>query len=112
MVELYPLFLNLVLGAVILVLFIFYRGRVEASEKAQQEIEAVLRIRIEAKTRELKDLAESLEEKAKERTKELQTRVKELERFQKLTVGRELKMIDLKREIEELKKKLEQYDKK
>jgi PAS domain S-box-containing protein len=31
-------------------------------------------------------------------------RLEELERFQRLTVGRELKMIDLKKEIEELKK--------
>ncbi|MCE5329507.1 PAS domain S-box protein [bacterium] len=35
-------------------------------------------------------------------------RLAELERFQDLTVGRELKMIELKREIEELKKKISQ----
>ncbi|MBI3193322.1 MAG: PAS domain-containing protein, partial [Ignavibacteriae bacterium] len=42
---------------------------------------------------------------AEQRAKELE-RLAELERFQKLTVGRELKMIELKQEIEELKKKL------
>lgn len=42
-------------------------------------------------------------EVAAQRTRELE-RLAELERFQKLTVGRELKMIELKREIEELKK--------
>ena len=31
-------------------------------------------------------------------------RIAELERFQKLTMGRELRMIDLKKEIEELEK--------
>ena len=42
---------------------------------------------------------------AEQRTKELE-RLAELERFQKLTVGRELKMIELKKEIEELKRRL------
>jgi len=44
-------------------------------------------------------------EVAEQRTKELE-RLAELERFQRLTVGRELKMIELKKEIEELRKKL------
>ena len=33
-----------------------------------------------------------------------QARIEELERFQRLTVGRELKMIELKKEIEFLRK--------
>jgi len=60
---------------------------------------------------ELKKLQEEMEEKVKEKTKELQEKVEELERFQKLAVGRELKMIELKEEIKKLKEELEKYKK-
>lgn len=56
---------------------------------------------------EFKKLQEGLEEKVKERTQELQEKIEELERFQRLAVGRELKMVELKAGIEKLKKELE-----
>lgn len=49
-------------------------------------------------------------EVAEQRTKELE-RLAELERFQRLTVGRELKMIELKKEIEERKREIEDLKK-
>ncbi len=54
--------------------------------------------------------AKVAEQRAREeqRVRELE-RLAELERFQKLTVGRELKMIDLKKEIEELKQEVQYY---
>jgi len=50
----------------------------------------------------LKIQKENLEDKVVERTKELETRVGELQRFKKIVVGRELKMVELKKKIKEL----------
>ncbi len=50
------------------------------------------------------------EELAEQRRRELD-RLAELEKFQKLTVGRELKMVELKKEIEELRKGNEELTK-
>lgn len=43
----------------------------------------------------------------KKTEQELKRKIEELEKFQKLTIGRELKMIELKKEIEKLKEELE-----
>lgn len=73
-----------------------------------EESKNVLEVKVEARTKELRELAESLEEKVKRRTKELQERVSELERFHKLTVGREAKMLELKEKIKKLEAKLKE----
>ncbi|MCD6528517.1 hypothetical protein J7K44_02670 [bacterium] len=64
-------------------------------------------------TLKLDKLSEILERKVKERTKELQAayedikkRKEDLEKFYKLTVGRELRMIELKQKIKELEKEI------
>ena len=81
----------------------------EAAEVARTSLE----IKVKARTKELEELTLSLEEQVKARTKELekgkeelQKRVEELERFHRLTVGRERRMIELKKEIDDLKKQL------
>jgi PAS domain S-box-containing protein len=56
---------------------------------------------------ELKKHREHLEELVKERTAQLNTKNEELERFNRLFVGRELRMIELKKKIAELEKKIE-----
>ena len=52
----------------------------------------------------LRNYAADLENEVKKRTHQLQDKVDELGKFHKLTVGRELRMIELKKEIEELNK--------
>ena len=59
----------------------------------------------EYRTNKLEEYNRELERKIEERTEELQARVDELERFHRLTVGRELKMMELKKRIKELEGK-------
>jgi PAS domain S-box-containing protein len=60
-----------------------------------------------AAARDITPLKKAEVELADQRNRELE-RLAELERFQKLTVGRELKMIELKKEVEELKRQLQE----
>jgi PAS domain S-box-containing protein len=53
---------------------------------------------------QLKAYTKSLTVEVAKRTAELEVRVKELERMNKIMVGREVKMIELKEELERLKK--------
>lgn len=51
-----------------------------------------------------------LEDVVLERTKDLKKRLEDLERFRKVTIGRELRMIEMKKEIEGLKRQLGEKD--
>ena len=60
---------------------------------------------------ELEKYSQDLERQISKRTKELVVKVEELEKFQELTVGRELKMIDLKKKIKEIEEKFKNSNK-
>jgi methyl-accepting chemotaxis protein len=84
---------------------------VNYSREMVRELEAgrtIMEIKIQARTRELRELAENLDEQVKGRTKDLQKKIEELERFQRVTVGRELQMIELKKEIAAQKEQIEE----
>ena len=55
---------------------------------------------------ELKKLQKDLEAKIEERTGQLREKIEELEKFNSLAIGRELKMVELKEELDNLKRKL------
>jgi PAS domain S-box-containing protein len=71
-----------------------------------EEAKTTLEIRVKARTRELELIKENLEEEVKKRTLELQEKVEALEKFEEVAVGRELKMIELEKEMEDLKNKI------
>jgi hypothetical protein len=78
-------------------------GIFKAESESLTETKSSLEVRIRARTRELQETMSRLEKENEERNKELKEKVAELERFNRLAVGRELKMIELKEEIKKLK---------
>ncbi len=76
----------------------------ERSRKVIEEERDVLEIRVAARTRELNEIANKLEKEVEERTEELQRKLNDMEKLNRLMVGRELKMVELKKELEATKK--------
>ncbi len=81
------------------------KQKVVKAYKKIEDSKKVLEVRVKARTKELKELTEKQEDLIKSRTRELTQKVKELQSFQKIAVGRELKMVELKKKIKELKGK-------
>jgi hypothetical protein len=77
----------------------------EEAQGMMKDINIELEKKVIERPTEIFNLKENLEKTVEKRTNELQTKLEELKRFHDLTVGREMKMIELKREIEKLKLK-------
>lgn len=73
--------------------------RVKKRTEELEEAKTILEIKVQARTKELHGLAQNLETEVQKRTKEVYEKMQDLERFRKLAVGRELKMIELKEQL-------------
>lgn len=73
--------------------------KLHAAREEAKDANKILEHRVRLRTQQLREFATSLEEKVEARTKELQEKIDQMERFQKLAVGRELKMIELKEKL-------------
>ncbi len=94
--------------------FMIARGEAIRNETGQVEmLRGTLQDITERKKREeeIRSLNAELEKRVRERTVELEKKNVELERFNKVFVGRELRMIELKKQIEKLEKELEEIEK-
>jgi DNA-binding NtrC family response regulator len=78
----------------------------QSAEQSAAELRRVndnLEQLVKERTRELDDIRRTLEHRVAERTAELQEKIAELEEFQAAVVGRELKMIELEKQVKELR---------
>lgn len=92
--------------------FVHMAKTLEENKEILEDEKKVLEIRVKARTKALEELAQSLDEKVKERTKELQERIEELEKFHRLSIGREMKLIELKNKVSQLEEELNKYKEK
>lgn len=102
------------LGAVKNLLKDVQEGKTIARQPVYEEKGDVLKLYNERLIMQLEQKMIDLEKGIAERKKmekEVQKRIKELEDFYDMAIGRELKMIELKNEIKELKEELSKYKK-
>lgn len=82
-----------------------YRVKIKSKDEVGALAESFNKMAQDIKTSrtEIEEYNKKLEKEVADRTKELAQRIGELERLQKMTVDRELKMIELKNEVQKLK---------
>lgn len=74
---------------------------VEKEKERMDELEKVLEIRVNARTRQLQEIAEYLERKTKKRTEALEEKTKELEKKAKMEEGSRTALLNLAEDLEE-----------
>jgi HAMP domain-containing protein len=83
----------------------------EVAKKTMEEERDILEIKVNARTKELNQINEKLEEEVQSRTEQMKKKLVELEKMGKLMVGRELKMIELKKALQEKEEEIERIAK-
>jgi len=96
-----------ILFGIVTLLYVFSRYQrtlkeLQEANKKLKGLKEILEEKVRERTKELETLSKEQEKIIAERTKETQEKLVELEKFQKLAVGRELKMVDLKKEVNRL----------
>lgn len=81
-------------------------SKIKDRTKELEEERGSLEKKVFERTGELEKLKNDLEETVFERTEKLNSKLEEMEQMNKVMTGRELKMIELKQEVEELQSKL------
>ncbi|MCP4650487.1 MAG: HAMP domain-containing protein [PVC group bacterium] len=76
------------------------------NEQQLKTLNKSLEQKVQERTKELMKNKEELEVRVQERTKELKEKLKELEIFHKLACGREMKMIEMKKQVNAMSKEL------
>ena len=78
------------------------RARTEELEQARQALES----QVNTRTAELRAARDNLEQTVQQRTQELQEKLAEVETLNRVTLGREERVIALKQEVNELSRRL------
>lgn len=86
-----------------------YKIKVKSKDELGELSTAFNKMSDELKTsnNKIKNHEKELESEVESRTKELKIKIEQLEKFSNLTVGREMKMVELKKQVKELELKLE-----